>query len=86
MSYDTLEKEIRALPESYMAEISQFITYLRLKDRFSDYENRRPYETALSEWRRDSAALFENPEDAAFLQGAFDAAQSQEGYRPKEIL
>ncbi|MBR0496631.1 MAG: hypothetical protein IJJ71_10705 [Treponema sp.] len=71
MSYDVLEKEIRALPESYISEISQFIMYLKLKDHFSDFESNNSYESALSAWRNGSKSLFENPSDAAFMQNAF---------------
>ena len=58
MGYEALENEIRMLPESYISEISQFILYLKLKDRYSDFEKGNSYENALSKWRKDSASLF----------------------------
>jgi hypothetical protein len=83
MSYEALEREIRLLPESYIAEISQFIMYLKLKERFSDFEN--SYESALSSWRKDSKSLFENADDSSFMQTAFDNIHSDETYSAKEI-
>ena len=42
MSHAALENEIRTLSESYyIEEISQFIVYLKLKERFSAFENNR---------------------------------------------
>ncbi len=40
MSYETLEKEIQAfktLPEEYIAELGDFITYLKLKAKFMEH-------------------------------------------------
>lgn len=39
MNYETLEKQIKTLTESDIAEVSDFIVYLKLKERFSDFEN-----------------------------------------------
>ena len=85
MSHAALEKEIRALPESYLAEISQFIMYLKLKERFSAFESSDSYENALTLWRNDTASLFENSEDSAFMQNAFEGSHSVETYKAKEI-
>ena len=85
MSYATLENEIRALPESYIEEISQFIVYLKLKDRFAAFENGNSYEAALSAWRNDSKPLFDSAEDAEFMEKAFDSALTREVYKAKEI-
>lgn len=41
MSYEALAEKIKTLPESAMDEISDFITYIKLKERFSDFENTR---------------------------------------------
>ncbi len=81
MSHTALEKEIRALPESYISEISQFIVYLKLKEHFSAFENSNSYENALALWRNDSASLFSNPEDSAFMQNAFAPPRSREIYK-----
>ncbi|MCR5724668.1 MAG: hypothetical protein K6G80_06230 [Treponema sp.] len=85
MSYEVLENEIRSLPESYISEISQFIMYLKLKERYSDFESKNSYENALQAWRKKSAALFENADDAAFMEHAFDTTHSQETYKAKDI-
>ena len=39
MSYEALAEEIKTLPESYLAEINDFVIYLKLKTKFGDYEN-----------------------------------------------
>lgn len=39
MRYEILEKEIKMLPESSIAELEDFIIYLKLKEKFSDFEN-----------------------------------------------
>lgn len=39
MSYKTLEKEIKTLPESSISELEDFIVYLKLKEKFSDFES-----------------------------------------------
>ena len=85
MSHAALENEIRSLPESYIAEISQFIMYLKLKEHFAAFENSNSYEKALLSWRNASSTLFANPDDAAFIQNAFEANRSKEIYKAKEI-
>lgn len=41
MPYEVLEKEIKTLSETDIAEVSDFIVYLKLKDRFADFENQK---------------------------------------------
>lgn len=43
------------------------------------------YKEALSAWKKDSKELFENKEDAEFMQHAFDNISSKENYTAKEI-
>ena len=43
------------------------------------------YKEALSDWKKDSKELFENPEDVEFMQNAFDNISSKEIYKAKEI-
>lgn len=43
------------------------------------------YKEALSAWKKDSKDLFENKEDAEFMQHAFDNISSKEIYSAKEI-
>jgi len=84
MSYELLAEEIKTLPESYISQISDFIVYLKLKEKFDDYENHKDsYEEALSKWRRDSKELFEK--DTQFMNSAFETKRSQDVYRAKEI-
>ena len=40
---------------------------------------------ALTKWRNDSKDLFDNSEDAEFLEHAFDNLRSKEVYKAKEI-
>lgn len=86
MSYEALERELRTLSDADISRISQFIVYLKLKEKFSEFENcSDAYENALSSWRDESKSLFENPDDSAFMQSAFDSARSRETYKAKEI-
>lgn len=85
MSYSTIEKELRKLPKSYLSEISQFIIYLKLKKHFSDFEEGNSYENALAAWRSDSADLFVNSKDSAFMQSAFENCRSTQAYTAKKI-
>ncbi len=43
------------------------------------------YKTALAKWREESKGLFENPEDAEFMDHAFESEESKEIYNEKEI-
>ncbi len=86
MSIDTLTSQIRALPESCISELSDFIVYLQMKVRFAEFEEHSDrYKMALSKWRQDSQDLFDNEEDALFMQHAFDDMRSKEVYNAKEI-
>lgn len=38
MRGEDLAEEIKTLPESYISQISDFIVYLKLKEKFDDYE------------------------------------------------
>ena len=84
MRGEDLAEEIKTLPESYISQISDFIVYLKLKEKFDDYENHKDsYNQALSSWRSASKDLFE--EDAQFMDSAFEVKRSQEVYKAKEI-
>lgn len=85
MNYETLEKQIKTLTESDIAEVSDFIVYLKLKERFSDFENQNSYKNAIEKWRENSKELFENEADKEFMQHAFDNVRSNEVYSAKEI-
>lgn len=85
MNYETLEKQIKTLTESDIAEVSDFIVYLKLKERFSDFENQNSYKSAIEKWRENSKELFENEADKEFMQHAFDNVRSNEVYSAKEI-
>lgn len=89
MSYETLVKElqsVRTLPAEYINELGEFIAYIKLKAKFADFENNtNAYMDALTKWRNDSKDLFDNPEDANFLEHAFDNVRSKEVYKAKEI-
>ncbi len=89
MPYETLVKEIQSvknLPEEYIAELGDFITYLKLKAKFADFENSPDaYFNALEKWRNDTKELFDNSEDANFMEHAFDNIRSKEVYKAKEI-
>lgn len=39
MSYEVLEKEIKTLPKEYIDELEDFVTYLKLKAKFAEFEN-----------------------------------------------
>lgn len=49
MRYEILEKEIKTLPESSIAELEDFIVYLKLKEKFSDFENNNTFSKIESE-------------------------------------
>ncbi len=86
MTYEMLEQEIKALPEDYITELGLFITYLKLKAHFADFANHNTdYEAALNNWRLGSQELFNNADDAAFMQTVFDTPRSTEKYAAKEI-
>ena len=49
MSYEALEQELRTLSDTDISRISQFIVYLKLKEKFSEFENcSDAYENVLS--------------------------------------
>ena len=80
MSYDVLEKEIKTLPEQCYAELSDFIVYLKLKSKFSEFESRSSsYNDAVEKWRADSADLFKSKDDAEFMEHAFEKTGRVEG-------
>lgn len=86
MSYDVLEKEIKTLPEQCYAELSDFIVYLKLKSKFSEFENRNSsYNDAVEKWRADSADLFKSKDDAEFMEHAFEKTGDAPEFHPKEI-
>ncbi len=86
MSYDVLAQELKTLPEEYLSEIMQFVVYLKLKEKFSDYNNKTlSYEKALSSWRDESKTLFDNDDDASFMETAFDFNRRNEIYAAREI-
>lgn len=43
------------------------------------------YKNALAKWREESKDLFENPEDAEFMDHAFERSEEKEPYKEKEI-
>ena len=43
------------------------------------------YSKAIEKWRCDTKALFDNPDDAKFLQHAFEQATEKEPYKEKDI-
>ncbi|MCH5290682.1 MAG: hypothetical protein J1D88_02840 [Treponema sp.] len=86
MRYEIFAEEIKTLPEQYISELGDFINYLKLKAKFQDFEHRAdPYKTAVANWRSESKELFGNPDDAAFMESAFDSARRREPYTAKEI-
>lgn len=44
------------------------------------------YKKALAKWRAESKSLFENPDDAEFMEHAFDKALDKEAFKEKDIL
>lgn len=86
MSYETIAEQIKSLPEECIPELGDFIAYLKLRAKFKDFEQQTDsYKAALKSWRDISKSLFENNEDAAFMQTAFDAVHDREPYKAKEI-
>jgi len=43
------------------------------------------YKMALAKWREGSKDLFDNPEDAEFMEHALDGSATKEPYKEKEI-
>ena len=86
MNYEMIAEQIKSLPELYIFELGDFIACLKLKAKFQDFE-RQPgsYRAAIMNWRDNSKSLFENPEDAAFMETAFTPNHDHEPYRAKEI-
>ena len=86
MNYEMIAEQIKSLPEPYIFELGDFIAYLKLKAKFQDFERQLGlYRAAIMNWRDNSKSLFENPEDAAFMETAFTPNHDHEPYRAKEI-
>lgn len=84
MSYELLEKELRNLPEQYFDQVCEFVAYLKLKSKFSEFEKKETaYSDAIKKWRTDSADLLND--DADFMETAFDDLKSTETFVEKEI-
>lgn len=43
------------------------------------------YKNALEKWREESKFLFDNPDDAEFMEHAFERTSEKEPYKEKEI-
>ena len=59
MSYEMIEREIRALPEDCISEVGEFIMYLKLRMKFADFERQerlRRFDSvceAAQKWAKD---------------------------------
>lgn len=56
MSYEALAEQIKTLPEAAIDEVNDFITYIKLKSHFADFENTKNTQNEI-ETRLDEAEL-----------------------------
>ena len=86
MSYETLVEEIKELPEECISELNNIVISMKLRYKAQEAEGRNyAFEKALAHWRAESEDLFANPDDASFMEHAFDVCGNKEMYKSKEI-
>ena len=86
MSYDMLERELRTLPEKYITEISRFVSYLKMKEGLSEFEQQpNSYKDALYSWRDSAMLFFEDYSTDIISRDVFKSSYSKEMYTAKEI-